>query len=66
MTRFEALNIIKDNLEQIDIKATQSNIRAISTIGSLVTALIDLENQEMKNAEANENEPSEEKTEPEE
>ena len=51
MTRFEALNIINENLAQIEVKATQTNIRSISIIGNLVSALIDIENKEMKKAE---------------
>lgn len=62
MTKIEALNIIKENLEQIEVKATQTNIRAISIIGNLVSALIDLENQEMKKAEEQMKEQSEEET----
>ena len=62
MTRLEALNIIKENLEQIEVKATQTNIRTISIIGNLVSALIDLENQEMKKAEEQMKEQAEEET----
>lgn len=48
MTIFDALETIKTNISNLEIRATESNIRNVSNSISLLNALIELETQGKK------------------
>lgn len=58
MSVIEALIAIKNSIYNLELKATESNIRNVSNSISLLNALIELENKRAEQANSSEEEPS--------